>query len=58
MWKKKSIRKALVMEERLCVAAARMGEHTAEEMKKGHGKRSASGEGTVVVKDQQIDVSK
>eukprot|EP00435_Cladocopium_sp_Y103_P061815 s384_g23.t1 len=28
--------KALVMEERLCVAAARMGEHTAEEMKKGH----------------------
>jgi len=26
---------ALVMEERLCVAAARMGEHTAEEMKKG-----------------------
>jgi hypothetical protein len=24
------------MEERLCVAAARMGEHTAEEMKKGH----------------------
>ena len=27
---------ALVMEERLCVAAARMGEHTAEEMKKGH----------------------
>eukprot|EP00913_Durusdinium_trenchii_P035040 g32780.t1 len=27
--------KALVVEERLCVAAARMGQHTAEELKKG-----------------------
>lgn len=28
--------KALVVEERLCVAAARMGQHTAEELKKGN----------------------
>ena len=27
---------ALVMEERFCVAAARMGHSTAEELKKGH----------------------
>lgn len=33
--------KALVMEERLCVAAARMGEHTAEEMKKGTSGRKS-----------------